>query len=856
MRKQRKSTLKRVAQVALVTALAAAFLAPGIAPAEAARTGGAPAEAARTGGAPAEVAHTGVAPAEGAHTGGVPAEVARAGATLAQLRLTESTSVMQVEMTEPTPAALTELVADPNAGWKEVSAGTIHSLGIRDDGSLLAWGDNGAGQLGDGTWEGKSAPTLIGDATDWKAVSAGGGNFFAGAHSLALKEDGSLWAWGANNYGQLGDGTWEGKSTPVRIGSAADWKAIGTGNFHSLALKNDGSLWAWGWNEYGQLGNGTKGDGTSKNVPTRIGVATDWEAISVGFNHSLALKTDGTLWAWGINWYGGLGDGTKEDKSTPTRIGDATDWKALSAGDWHSLAIKDDGSLWAWGTNFFGEAVEGEDPNRYAPARVGTGTSWRAVAAGGDAFQNSYAIKSDGSLWIFYTWGDGRYDPVRVGIGANWKSIIGTGLYHSIGIKADGSLWSLAGSTLTQITDTMPPASTSDVCVSYPAAPAVITITATDNDAGVKEITYILDGGTSVVTSGSSATVTVNTSGRHTIEFWAKDNAGNREVSHNAAFTIKLGGVIERVSGADRYQTAIEASKKNFEFAEAVVLTTGTNYADALSASALAGSLKAPILLTHPNVLSNGVLNEIKRLGAEVVCIIGSEAAVSKGVESALDKAGFDVVRIDGEDRYETSAYIAYVVAEIEGDDFAGTAFLARGDNFADGLAVAPLAYANKIPVILTKPAVPSSYAIYAIQDLDITDFTIVGSTAAVSDTVKDIVARWANSSPTFRRIEGSTRYETAEAVAKYALENDLATKEFIGVATGTNFPDALAGGVATGEQGGILVLTTPNALSPNWDAYLRSGAYAGVRPDIQIYGGANVVSDNVKARLQNVLLN
>jgi len=297
----------------------------------------------------------------------------------------------------------------------------------------------------------KNVPTRIGDATDWKAVSAGS------YHSLAIKKDGSLWAWGYNREGQLGDGTagnYHHKSTPVRVGAANDWKAISAGGEHSLAIKTDGSLWAWGWNSYGQLGDGTGGDEAgehNKNVPTRIGDATDWKTVSAGGEHSLAIKTDGSLWAWGKNWYGSLGDGIDEDNNVPVRIGDAVDWKVVSAGGtWvaggHFLGIKSDGSLWAWGANEEGQLGDGTRKHKGDPVCIGDATDWKTISAGES---RSVGIRSDGSLWV---WGDNyrsrlgdgmamsKGTPIRIGTGIGWQTVSG-GSAHSLAIKDDGSLW-------------------------------------------------------------------------------------------------------------------------------------------------------------------------------------------------------------------------------------------------------------------------------------------------------------------------------------------------------------------------------------------------------------------------------
>ena len=183
-------------------------------------------------------------------------------------------------------------------------------------------------------------------------------------HTVAIKKDGSLWAWGKNDNGQLGDGTTNEKDVSVQIGSDTNWDFISAGGSHTVAIKTDGSLWAWGNNNDGQLGDDTQ---ENRNVPVRIGFDADWAFVSAGGNHTLAIKTDGSLWAWGNNSFGQLGDGTSggvlstgynqsANKNAPVRIGLDTDWASVSAGmdlmyavTPHTVAIKTDGSLWAWG---------------------------------------------------------------------------------------------------------------------------------------------------------------------------------------------------------------------------------------------------------------------------------------------------------------------------------------------------------------------------------------------------------------------------------------------------------------------------------------------------------------------------
>ncbi len=274
---------------------------------------------------------------------------------------------------------------------QSVVAGYSHLVALGEDGSLWAQGENGGGQLGDGTFEYRTNLVRVGSDVDWRAVAAGN------SHTVAVKADGSLWAWGWNGDGQLGDGTTESHSTRRRIGSANDWKAVSTGSRHTMAIKTDGSLWAWGWNEYGQLGLGSFGGGIFS--PRRLGTDRDWKAVAAGQIHTVALKTDGSAWAWGINGPGQLGLGDTINRDRPVRIGAENDWDALAAGESHTLGLKRDGTLWAWGGNGQGALGTGEIDNAFlSPVRVGTDHDWTRIAAG---YLQSLALKEDGSVWAW-----------------------------------------------------------------------------------------------------------------------------------------------------------------------------------------------------------------------------------------------------------------------------------------------------------------------------------------------------------------------------------------------------------------------------------------------------------------------
>jgi uncharacterized repeat protein (TIGR02543 family) len=324
-----------------------------------------------------------------------------------------------------------DLIPDAIEYKNIVSAGLGHSLALKDDGTVWSWGLNDEGQLGDGTYASNPTPRRIA-ALD-RVIDIDGG----GEHSLALKDDGTVWAWGWNGGGQLGDGTPINSLTPKKVEGLEDIIAISAGGIHSLALQSDGSVWAWGWNGSGQIGDGTR-DVCPR--PKKIETLTNIIAISAGDFHSLALGENGRIWAWGDNKEGQLGIGSFSDSLVPQQISSITNATAISAGYLHSLAILANGTMRAWGHNVYGELGNGRERNwSNVPVAVHEITNAIAIEAG---FWKSIAIESDGSV---YEWGailleHAAFKPVWIDAPFDIDSISTAGA-HSILIEGDGEVW-------------------------------------------------------------------------------------------------------------------------------------------------------------------------------------------------------------------------------------------------------------------------------------------------------------------------------------------------------------------------------------------------------------------------------
>jgi alpha-tubulin suppressor-like RCC1 family protein len=313
------------------------------------------------------------------------------------------------------------------ANWKQVSCGNFATSAIKTDGTLWIWGRNNQGQLGIVDTTGRTTPvTTFAGGTNWKQVSCGLGHF------AAIKTDGTLWIWGQNFSGPLGTNDATNRLTPVTtFAGGTNWKQVAAGGFHTSAIKTDGTLWTWGSNNSGRLGDNTT---TQRNTPvTTFAGGTNWKQVDCGSEHTAAIKTDGTLWIWGTNGSGRLGTNDATNRLTPvTTFAGGTNWKQVACGESHTAAIKTDGTLWTWGDNFYGAIGTNDATNRLTPVTTfAGGTNWKQVASGSG--RSTLAIKTDGTLWVWGSSDTGqlggnnltdRSTPATTFAGGtNWKQV-------------------------------------------------------------------------------------------------------------------------------------------------------------------------------------------------------------------------------------------------------------------------------------------------------------------------------------------------------------------------------------------------------------------------------------------------
>lgn len=306
--------------------------------------------------------------------------------------------------------------------WQSIDTGVNHTLAIRNDGTLWAWGFSGWGA------------TNTNNDTNWLKVSAG--NW----HSAGIKSDGKLWTWGNNFYGQCGNGT-SGQfanGAMQQIGNE-NWSMVSCGLYYTLLIKSDGTLWSMGDNTYGQHGLGN----SFSIIPAQIGADTNWKQVTANDRYSIGVKTNGTLWAWGTGY---LGNGAISTTNVPIQIGSDNDWDKIA--NCGTFAIKTNGTIWGWGYNQFGQLGDGTIISRTTPIQIGTDTNWQKICS---YSSHTIALKSNGTI---YTWGNNQYGQLGNGVFSNTNTLMSTqlgsetnwqdiavGEWHSTALKNDGSLF-------------------------------------------------------------------------------------------------------------------------------------------------------------------------------------------------------------------------------------------------------------------------------------------------------------------------------------------------------------------------------------------------------------------------------
>jgi len=316
---------------------------------------------------------------------------------------------------------------------------------------------------------------------------------------------------------------------------------------------------------------------------------------------------------------------------------------------------------------------------------------------------------------------------------------------------------------------------------------------------------------------------------------------------------FEYGSTIGRLAGSDRWATSVAAIGPRYRESSVAILATGRNFPDALCAAGLAGAFHAPVLLTDTNTIPSAVRDALVFHETRWVIIVGGPSVVGTAVETQLRSMGIDVTRLAGADRYETSRVVADYMATMGpllGHDLTQFCWVARGDLFPDALALAPLAALRDAPgpVLLTRPDSLPSTIKGALVAYDYEHALVAGSSVAVSEAVYGQIAAEVDD---IDRAGGANRYETAAAIADWAMGADFTAGEFIGIATGENFPDALAGGAACGYERGLLLLTRKDTLHPSAAAFMRDNTDA--LHEIYVFGSNVVVSDNVVSQIRAI---
>lgn len=671
--------------------------------------------------------------------------------------------IAMVFMSIPTSTALgSTLTTQGSSKGTMLSGGVHHSLYL-NGGALYAWGGNDFGQLGDGSNISRFLP-VSNRQLSGLLIQVDAGAF----HSLGLDKDGHVWAWGLNDQGQLGDGSTTNRNVPFQIPNFDGVIAIDAGIDGSVALKQDGTVWQWG-----------KDAGLT---PTQVSNVSGVVQIAAG-DHYVALKEDGTVWAWGINDRGQLGDGTFNSSSTPVQVQGLNSVSVISASFDYTLALTREGTVYSWGGNSQGKLGIGNTTNQATPQLVqGFDRKIKEVSAG---YFHSLAMTEDGKLM---TWGSNSY------------ALLGDGVTDRYSTKA------------------IPVSYTEGLSIPYFSA------------GGFHNL---------VVSNEFNSSYYV-----YNVYAWGYNEAGqlgDGTLFHEAALTQVVleptQNVGHRIAGKDRIQTAIGVSREAWYYgARTVILSRADDFPDALTGAPLAEAYAAPILLTNNQTLSPETAEEIERLHPNQIFLLGSTGAISESIQVQLEKS-YKVTRLGGQDRYETAAEVARYLKE--NNLLKSTkAVIAYGQNFPDALSVSSLAAHQGIPILLSETHQLPEVTQKALIDLGVKETIIVGGTGVVDSKVEE-------SLPSPVRYAGSDRYTTAMEIA----QNMNADSHLIFIATGKDFPDALAASAFASWTNSPIVLVDDKLPEGFW-----SNPNVAPKRQIILLGGEGAVPKTVFDELNRAM--
>jgi alpha-tubulin suppressor-like RCC1 family protein len=361
-----------------------------------------------------------------------------------------------------------------------VYGGARTCMALLSDGTVWQWGYNIWGELGDGTMTERHTPVQVHGPNDIGFLNSITAIMGGEPYNFALKSDGTVWSWGWNSFGSLGDGSNTDSHVPVQVHGPNNNNflnsivALGGRGYHSLALESDGTVWAWGFNTHGQLGDGST---THRNLPVQVGNLSSVAAVTGGYSFSMALKTDRTLWTWGGNSNGELGNGTNTSSYVPVQVTGLSDVIQASSGWKHAVALKSDGTVWTWGQNSKGELGDAGTANRNLPYQV-TSLSHVIAVSGGDC--HTIALKADGTVWTWGCYGRTQVDantivdyvhPVPIQVpGLTHVVKLAARDYHNVAVKSDGTVWTWGWNVNGQLGNGTTIDSENPVQVTFPVA--------------------------------------------------------------------------------------------------------------------------------------------------------------------------------------------------------------------------------------------------------------------------------------------------------------------------------------------------------------------------------------------------